>query len=214
MSNVTAVIAAGGYGSRCSSMMPKALLNFDEKTYLEMMLIECRNAGVDNGIIYCNRENFLNEIRKITKNIASFEIVLDAGVKSTFELITDAAKYSSSQKLLFCYGHAPRPSAHIEEIIRFDEAVVVSVVKTTTKKHAVIFRDDHFVEPPYLLSRSLLATTNATTWANFFDQIGGANGVMLHGPGEFNSREDKTIYDRYLRSWLRSLRGRDAQIRP
>lgn len=202
MKTITAVIAAGGYGTRCDSDVPKSLLRIGGITYLEVLLIELSKAGINDAVIYCNRPEHINQIVILTRGIMSTHVLLDKGVTSTFELAKHSTRVVSSSSILFCYGHSPRPAEHLRLLLMQRKLPAVSVVDSTTKKCVIKHLYGGYLEPPYLLSVSSLQQSCSTEWMSYFaEDVEPVGGISINGPCEFNHIEERCSYNKYLRSW-------------
>jgi len=208
MKTVTAVIAAGGYGTRCDSDVPKSLLRIGGITYLEVLLIQLTRAGINDAVIYCDRPEHVYQIVILTRDIIPTRVLLDQGVTSTFELAKHSTSVVSSSNILFCYGHSPRPAEHLRLLLMQRKLPVVSVVDSTTKKSLINYRDGGYLEPPYLLSVSSLWQSYSSTWISYFaEEVETVVGISVNGACEFNYIEDRCRYNKYLESWSLCKRG-------
>jgi len=202
MSDATAVVAAGGYGTRCDSGVPKSLLRVGKTTYLESLLIQLTRAGIDDAIVYCNRLKYASQILTLSRHIMPTRVYVDSGVYSTFALAKDSAGVVSSSNILFCYGHAPRPAEYLKSLLMRRVKPVVSVVDSTTKRSVIDYQAGGYVEPPYLLSVSSLQRSCSMDWATYFAQeTKCAIGISVDGPSEFNYVKERDGYSQYLESW-------------
>ena len=202
MIDTTAVVAAGGYGTRCDSGVPKSLLRVGKRTYLEALLIQLTLAGVEDAIVYCNRLEYVPQILMLSQHIMPTRVCVDRGVDSTLILAKHSASIVSSYNILFCYGHAPRPAKYLKSLLVHPESPVVSVVDTTSKKAAIAYQGGGYVEPPYKLSVSSLRRSCSMEWVTYFAQEGECPiGISVDGPGEFNYLGECYGYGQYLDSW-------------
>ncbi|MEW8300233.1 MAG: NTP transferase domain-containing protein [Candidatus Thiodiazotropha sp.] len=203
MSAITAVVAAGGYGVRCNSEKPKALLRKEGKTYLEMLLVELARAGIDDLILYCNRQEYGYFASSISNKIMSTRLVIDRGFLSTFELAKHSASLTKAQKILFCYGHSPRPAEHVVCMLSQRTLPAVSVLDSTTKKSVLKYHAGGYLEPPYILCSASLRNTSSQDWSSYFlESTESIVGISIEGPHEFNYTNERHLYNRYIDAWL------------
>lgn len=202
---VTAVISAGGYGVRCDSLLPKALLKLGDITYLELLMTELAKAGVKKSIIYCNRPAYINNIRTISEKIMITNVLLDQGVNSTFELAKDSSYLVSSPNIIFCYGHAPRPARYLRFLMKGSEIPVASTLSSSTKQLLVSNRFGKYLEPPYLLSVLSLQRSRSNNWKSYLmEEIQSLSYTHIQGPNEFNYMAERHGYNEYIESWFRN----------
>lgn len=202
MSAVTAVVAAGGYGTRCNSVIPKSLLRKKGKTYLEMLLLELARAGIDDVIIYSNRQEYGHLASCISSKIMRTHLVFDQGFSSTFELAKHSASLTNTSKIIFCYGHSPRPAEHVIRMLSHQTLPAVSVLDSTTKKSVVRYHAGGYLEPPYMLCVASLQKTSSRDWASYFSESSESLvGVGIEGPSEFNYTKERHTYNRYIDAW-------------
>lgn len=202
MTSTTAVIAAGGFGSRCGSGGPKSLLRAGKRTYLEELLVQLGRSGVTEALLYCNRSEYLDRLLDLSEKIIPSRVFLDGGVESTIALAKHSASVVSSSNILFCYGHAPRPSQHFDELLSYPESPVVTIVESSTKTAPILCQEGGYIEPPYSLTASSLLRTSARDWARFFGRERGfATAISVEGPGEFNYNSELRDYTRYMGCW-------------
>lgn len=198
----TAVITAGGYGTRCDSRMPKSLLPIGQRTYLEMLLNQLARAGVRDAIIYCDRAKYLRKLRDLPAFDMRIRVLNDGGVASTFELAKHSVNVCDSSDILFCYGHSPRPHEYLESVLQEPGRVVASIVKKTSKRLAIGNSTEGFIEPPYRIPLPFLRQSTAQDWNSFFkEQSRDLVGLFVNGPCEFNTVGDHKVFAKYIAAW-------------
>ena len=108
MTELTAIIAAGGFASRMGIYKPKPMLSVEGKTLLEYTLTSLNIVNVSNVLVFNNRDEFQKDYQDIVKKYNNVELVSCGELKSTIELLYITREISPSKKYLFCYGNAPR----------------------------------------------------------------------------------------------------------
>lgn len=202
MNDSTAVIAAGGYGTRCGSVKPKAMLSVGQYTYLELLLKQLQKTSIRDVIICCNRPEYLPQLLPILDVASRARILIDEGVRSTIELAIHAANICNTPNVLFCYGHTPRRAEHLKALLKETGRLAVTVVERTTKRNSVAFPLGGYVEPPYRLPSSSIMRTPARSWSEYFSaQHQEIVGLAIEGPGEFNYETERRAYGDYVASW-------------
>lgn len=203
MNDVTAVIAAGGHGTRCDSIVPKSLQKIGILTYLEILLIQLVDAGIENAIVYCNRREHASQILSLSQRIMTVRLYEDIGCESTFELAKHSADIVSSSSILFCYGHAPRPAEYLKSMLVQHMMPVISVVKSTSRNSVISYHSNGYIEPPYLLSVSSLLRSCSEDWETYFaNEVNNSVGILVDGPCEFNHLGERHVYEKYVESWV------------
>ena len=200
----TAVITAGGYATRCEGQMPKALIRAKIITYIEALLIEVIESGINNIIIYCNRPSYLDEIERLASRYCKPIIIVDEGVLSTYILAKRAANICAGNHILFMYGHSPHPSKHLRNIISTPHDTVVSLFKGSSKRIPISWSEYGYIEPPYKISMDLLNNSEHEDWTSFFNSLSSSLKVIpVKAPAEFNNQTERISFERYVNSWFR-----------
>lgn len=201
-----AVIAAGGFGNRLGSDVPKSLLRFHCKTYLQILLeqIECFNFG--RIYIFCNRQEHINEVLKASVTVKNTVVINDKGSCSTFSLLQKAAKMSKNCDYYFFYGHAPRPSKDIQTLVDFDaEGCILSTYASSSRANKMIL-GGAYAEPPYRIRVSSDLIESSKDWSSFFKKLNGDfKYVHFCSPPEFNFPKEHEKYISFLNSWVNGL---------
>ncbi len=203
MSNKTAVITAGGSASRCGGGQPKSLMRIGRTTYLEALLIEVAESGIDDVVIYCNRPDYLCEIEYISNQYCNTKLMIDKGVNSTFALAKHAATFCKGNDVVFLYGHSPHPSTHLKKILCNSAEIVVSLFRYSSKHKPIKWCDHSYIEPPFKISSNLINATSNCDWYSFFREYANSiESIPNTGVSEFNSLEERSIFEDYLCSWF------------
>lgn len=200
----TAVITAGGNATRCGGGTPKALMQTRSTTYIEALLIEVVESGVNDVVIYCNRPSYLSEIEYISKQYCNPTIVLDKGVNSTFYLAKHAATICKGDDILFLYGHSPHPSDYIRKLVNCPHHAAVSLFEGSSKRKPIKWLEYGYIEPPFKISVNLLNISKHNDWISLFNAISNSIKCMpADAPSEFNNLEERKIFEQYLYSCIK-----------
>lgn len=201
MIDTIVVVASGGHAIRLAGRQPKSLMPYGRTAFLAIVLKTIKPWPFP-VVIATNRQEYLQDYRCLSSHHSHTTIALDDGVPSTIDLARRAALTINCSRVLFLYGHAPRPSSHIAAMLGQRSALVLSSCSSTSKRQPIQCGSDRFIEPPYLVSRELLISTSAPSWNDFIatHRIH-ASVVALDGPCEFNEPVEVPPYERYIQRW-------------
>ena len=207
---ITAIVAAGGTGSRLGLTHPKSGLLYKGHSLIYWTAYSLYLAGVNNINIYVNNKLWANKFKDELHFIPGCQVIVDPGYDNTFQLFK--AYYSLSEKYLFTYGHTPRPVASYKKLISFEESLNYSCVQKTTKK-SPIKTAIGLIEPPYMVEPSKLSIDELDSWQDFFQENCSTSGKFIELKiGEFNYLCDWLNYQTYLASTMFSSLFHKGQL--
>jgi len=149
---------------------------------------------------------------------------------STFMILKEFLKniQTKADRLLFVYGHSPRPKSYYEEMLythiqlatspygSIRDALVATQVPKSTRRLPISMKilypniEDESVsltrkiEPPYVLNTSLVEKSKSADWLNFFDSTRALELLLetplLRAPHEFNYKNESDSYMEYIQS--------------
>jgi hypothetical protein len=194
-----ALIAAGGYATRMNSSIPKSLLTVNDISYLELLLKQIDLLEFDKVVIFCNRINYIDQIKSIAIKYSNCIVVVHIGAESTFDLFKFGYSEFPSSEYLFFYGHSPRKADEISCLFDIDFPLVISLYSKSSKKSIIKSNSNFFIEPPYKISSLELEISNYINWNDFLsDHTYGS--VYFNTPNEFNNRAEEKKYREYAKA--------------
>ncbi|MBS1716778.1 MAG: NTP transferase domain-containing protein [Armatimonadetes bacterium] len=197
------IVAAGGFGTRCGLGYPKSLFAVEGESLLSKTIAELRRIGAE-VIVLTNRSEYWDLTRKQVRAYSGVRLALSGEVESTVELLRCVpVEDILERKVLFCYGHAPRPAGHLRDLIQL-QGPAVSVVRYSSKRKLVRSCTGLYMEPPYYLPQLQLHDLQSNTWSELIDGLDRpAEEVLLNGPGEANYSSEIELYAKYASQSIR-----------
>ena len=190
-----ALVAAGGFGTRMGLGRPKSGLYVDDEMLLDRVVGSIQALAPRKLLICCG------ESREWRQRIAGryhgqVEVVASTSDVPSLRLLQEYLPILGD-RVLFAYGHAPRPRHHLEALATCDASFAVSTVSMSTRRDLVRTVMGRFIEPPFILRTELvsrfLSTWSAMLRQHHFEEF------PMSGPGEFNSHAEFIAYASYLR---------------
>jgi hypothetical protein len=205
---------AGGIGERMSLGHSKVMLRVDGKSLLEHCIEQTKNAGIKNIVILCDDIIY----KECSDNVGLIENVkfykqkeCKEFYKSTFEILQEFLKNNTtSERILFEYGHAPRHSDLYQKMMSMQDDIVATQFNNSTRRDIIKGINGFFIEPPYIINiGDVIALNCSLTWAKFFDKIQqqvycgerkttNINISIVNAPNEFNNKEESSRYLEYV----------------
>lgn len=146
-SNNIVVIAAGGYGTRLGSTLPKSLLMAGGCPILYYTIREALKLNVERVYVHTNRRDLVNEYNPLLLDLSKVELLINEDFESTFGIINKYYR-TSKKNILFLYGHCPVKAEFLRAMLRVNQKVCCTTKRVSTKSKTVRTNSGWFVEPP------------------------------------------------------------------
>ena len=199
MARAVGIVAAGGYGTRMGISRPKSMLVVDGVTLLEYTLMALQVAGMEDILVFSNREDCFDSQRRIVQRYRGAEVFKDGGGASTIELLYLARDICAAERYLFCYGSAPRTSCTYRDILDCPRSLGALGLPHSSRRD-LIPSGDRLLEPPFLVEDGSLGFSRYyKSWSELFWSHGD-NIYQQYSdhPPEFNDRSGWQRYRSYL----------------
>ena len=176
-----------------ASSGPKAQLRVAGRSLLEHVIQSALPLGARRIIVCCGEsEDWRLVVSNLYPNIV--EAIRSSSDRSSVSLVKECLE-NLSDRVIFMYGHAPRPTSHLLALVQITSPFVATSVKSSTRQDA-ISREDRYLEPPYVFSKKIIRPEHQT-WRDVIQSCN-VSVVPICGPGEFNYLDEFRDYDRYV----------------
>lgn len=188
------IVAAGGYGTRLNVYKPKSRLEVAGKTLLDHVIYSLRSVNPRKIIICCGEDRAWYEwVEK--SYIGTANAVFSNSNQSSLALVQSRTG-ELAERILFLYGHAPRPASHIEKLINTNFPFSATSVWSSSRRDPIKGSGGRYLEPPFFFYKRVLAPYHHT-WKSVLKSCKSRE-LSLNGPGEFNEENEFLEYVEYL----------------
>lgn len=191
------IIAAGGQGSRMAAGRPKSLLQAARRPLVIHCVEQLLLAGLTDIRVYNNRSEWTDTFSELLSSYRGVSVFADPGGPSTYAVAHFAVQHLTSDRILFLYGHAPRPAEHLLRLLSLAGVVATEYV-TSSRRDALSTRCG-YLEPPFLVPTHSIVNSRGRTWRELF-AANATHIIPCVGPGEFNFRHELATYMSYVAS--------------
>jgi len=199
---IIAIVMAGGFGQRLNLGKSKALLSVDNKPLYIHCIEQLMRAGIYKIYLIC--DSILQYEEYLNYSISNPFVCVYKQIKSygsTFLILKEFLRINPiSDKIIFSYGHAPRPACHFSDMIKSSSDIVLTQFPYSSKRNKIRGIDGMYIEPPYLINAELIDKSNDICWHNFFSNYSIKNLMILvlNAPNEFNFVFEFLEYSKYI----------------
>ena len=199
---IDAVIMAGGFGERMNLGHSKVLLPVKNDVLLKHCVEQSIEAGVNRISLICDSASEKSCEKYVADN--SVQIYNQKKSKheygSTFLMLKEFLRFNAvSDRILFEYGHAPRPSSFYHTLLGIGNDIVAAQFTQSTRRDIITGIMGYFIEPPFVINTDLIIASDAKCWSEFFTaSLKMSLEICLlytSAPSEFNTEAE---YRRYL----------------
>jgi len=199
---VNAIIMAGGFGERMNLGRSKVLLPVRGDVLLKHCIEQSIAAGANRISLICDNDSK----QFCEKYVAGYSVQIHNQKKSksdygsTFLMLKEFLDSTTvCDRILFEYGHAPRPSGFYRALLEINCDIVAAQFSHSTRRDLITGTMGYFIEPPFVIDTKLIVLSEAKCWSEFFAASikTSAKICLLYtsAPNEFNT---ETEYKRYL----------------
>ncbi len=199
MNDFVALIAAGGRATRMrEDGRPKSLIPIDGSCLLRACITNTQAVGCQRILVTTNRPDWAPAYEEICYGFQDVVLNFDDGYGSTF-LLNQALIDQMAPTYLFQYGHAPRSTEELGELLTLPTTPACAVYSSSSRREPIP-SGRSFIEPPFLLDRKHIANSAAQTWKDYFLSSNRQPRLAPTGaPREANTRSELDVYVAYYR---------------
>jgi CTP:molybdopterin cytidylyltransferase MocA len=194
-----ALLAAGGFARRAGVGAPKSLMAVDGVTFLELTVRNLVAAGCKRVFVANNRGEYHARIRSLLLGFPEVRLYADFGFASTIELAREVSPLLS-RRVMFCYGHAPRPATVLRQAFE-KSAPFVACSFDRSSRRMPILSGARFIEPPFIIPRDSLLHSPDMSWRSYLQaNVKRVELIRLDAEPEFNTLSEAARFRSFLRA--------------